>query len=300
MSKDYYKTLGVEKGASADEIKKAFRKLAHKYHPDKKTGDEAKFKEVNEAFQVLGDESKRKQYDQFGSNFNQQGGFGGGMNWDDFMRQAQGGGFGGQNMHFNMNGMDFGDIFGEMFGFGNPNRPRKGADVQVDVEITLEEAISGLDKEIHFFVQGKNGREERKFTIAIPAGIDNGQSIRASGKGGPSPNDGPNGDVYVLIHVQPDNRFVRQGSDIFTEVHISYPQAVLGDTIEIDTIEGKKNMVIPSGTQSHQQIRLKGYGMPRLHGRGKGDQYVRVIVDVPKKANKKLKKTLEELRDLLD
>ena len=167
------------------------------------------------------------------------------------------------------------------------------------MEITLEEAIKGLDKEIHFFVQGREGREERKFTIAIPAGIDNGQSIRASGKGGASPNGGPNGDVYVLIHVKPDNRFVRQGSDIFTEVRISYPQAVLGDTIEIDTIEGVKNMIVPMGTASHQQIRLKGYGMPKLHGRGKGDQYVRVIVDIPKKTNKKLKKILEELKDAL-
>ncbi len=298
MSKDYYKTLGVEKTATADEIKKAFRKKAHKYHPDKKTGDETKFKEVNEAFQVIGDETKRKQYDQFGSGFNQQGGPGGAGNWEDMMRQAQRGGFGG-GAHFNMDGVDLGDIFGEMFGFGgNPNRPRKGADVQVDVEITLEEAISGLDKEIHFFVQGQNGREERKFTIAIPAGIDNGQSIRASGKGGPGTNGGPQGDVYVLVRIKPDSRFVRQGADIFTELKISYPQAVMGDTVEIETIDGQKKMVVPNGTLSHQQIRLKGYGMPKLHGRGKGDQYVRVIIDVPKKVNKKLKKLLEEMEEL--
>ncbi len=150
MSKDYYKTLGVEKTASQDEIKKAFRKKAHKYHPDKQTGDEEKFKEVNEAYQVLGDESKRKQYDQFGSNFDQQGGFGGGMNWDDFMRATRGqGGFGGG---MNFNGVDLGDIFGEMFGFGGGRSrggQRRGRDIQVDIEIAFEEAVFGLEKEIN-------------------------------------------------------------------------------------------------------------------------------------------------------
>mgnify|MGYP002623263015 CR=1 FL=1 len=147
MPKDYYASLGVEKTASQDEIKKAFRKKAHKYHPDKPSGDEEKFKEVNEAYQVLGDENKRKQYDQFGAGFEQQGGFGGGMNWNDFMNATRGqGGFQG-----NFGGVDLGDIFGDMFGFGGGGRGRrqaKGRDVQVDIEISLHDAAFGIEKEI--------------------------------------------------------------------------------------------------------------------------------------------------------
>src|SRR3989339_1341320 len=151
MSKDYYNILGVSKSASQDELKKAFRKLAHKYHPDKQGGDEEKFKEVNEAFQVLGNEQKRKQYDQFGADFQQQGGFGGGAGWEDFMRAARGGGGfqGGGGAQF-----DFGDIFGDMFGFGGGSsrggqgRTRRGNDVQVDIEITFEEAAFGVERDI--------------------------------------------------------------------------------------------------------------------------------------------------------
>lgn len=155
MSKDYYKSLGLEKGASPDEIKKAFRKKAHEYHPDKKGGDEAKFKEINEAYQILGDETKRKQYDQYGSDFESQGGFGGGMNWDDFMRATRGqGGFGGQGGGFNFNfgGVDLGDIFGDFFGGGagggGRGRTQRGRDVQVDIELEFKEAVFGVEKEI--------------------------------------------------------------------------------------------------------------------------------------------------------
>lgn len=299
MGKDYYSILGVDKQASQDEIKKAFRKMAHKHHPDKEGGDESKFKEVNEAYQVIGDEQKRQQYDQYGSTFDQQGGFGGGMSWDDIMRASRGGGgFNGQNMHFQFggngaDGFDLGDIFGSMFGFGNPNRPRKGRDVQVDVEITLQDAIAGIEKDIHFFIQTQTGKEERKFTVKIPAGIDSGQSIRVSEKGQPSPNGGQNGDVFVLIHVKPDTRFAREGEHIFTEKRIRYSQAVLGDTVEIDTIHGTKKIAIPAGTLSHTQIRIKGEGMPSLHGRGnKGDHYVKVIIDVPKKVDRHVKNCL--------
>ena len=302
MSKDYCNILGVEKGATEEEIKKAFRKKAHKLHPDKKDGNEAQFKEVNEAYQILGDETKRKKYDQFGSNFDQQGGFGGGAGWEDFMHANRGnGGQGGQSFNFQFGGeqVDLGDIFGSMFGFGNSNRPRKGSDVQVDVEVTLKEAISGLEKDIHFFIQTKNGREERKFSVNIPAGIDSGQSIRVSGKGQPSPNGGPNGDVYMLIHVKPDLRFARQGSDIFTELTINFVQAVLGETIEIETIDGRKKLIVPPGSTHGQQIRLKGEGMPKLHGRGKGDQYVKILIDIPKRPNRKMKNVLKELEELL-
>ncbi|MFA4830832.1 MAG: DnaJ domain-containing protein, partial [Patescibacteria group bacterium] len=157
MSKDYYKILGVEKNASEDEIKKAFRKLAHQYHPDKKGGDEAKFKEVNEAYQVLGNQEKRGKYDQYGSTFDQMGGFGGGATWDDFMRAARGqGGFGGGNTHFDFGGVDLNDILGDFFNFGGfgsgrggqGRRQHRGNDIQVDIQIEFSEAVFGAEKEI--------------------------------------------------------------------------------------------------------------------------------------------------------
>lgn len=358
MSKDYYKTLGVEKSASKDEIKKAFRKLAHQYHPDKKTGDETKFKEVNEAYQVLSDDSKRQQYDQFGSTFDQQGGFGGGASWDDFMRAAQGGGGFGGNVNF-----DFGDIFGDIFGGGGgrsrSRRPR-GNDIQIDVEIDFKDVITGLEKEVNLTKnndcgtcdgkgakpgtemercstcggqgqvqrvqrtilgamqtvvtcpdcagQGQSPKEKcsqcrgtgidrtkSTFTVKIPAGIDDGQSIRLSGKGESAGVGGDAGDMYVLVHVRPDQRFVRSGYDIHSQVEISYTQAVLGDTVSVETVEGDKKLKIPSGTVSGQKIRLRGLGVPHIQGGGRGDQYVTAVIDVPTKVSRKAKKLLEEL-----
>jgi molecular chaperone DnaJ len=367
MSKDYYKALGVEKTASQEEIKKAFRKLAHKYHPDKPNGDEAKFKEVNEAYQILGDEQKRQQYDQFGSDFAQQGGFGGGAGWDDFMRHARGGGQGG--MHFDFGNVDLGDMFGDMFGFGGggrgrARRQRRGNDVQVEITLDFDEAMKGVEKEVaaniihdcdtcdgrgaepgsevqqcdtchgqgiimrvqqtllgamqtqatcpdcggrgeiptkkcHNCTGSGVERSKKTYTVKIPAGIDSGQSVRLSGKGESGGPGGQSGDLYVTVTVTKDNRFRREGNDIHTDLHVSYPQAVLGETLEIDTIDGKKQLVVPAGTESHQKIRLKNYGVPDVNGRGRGDQYVRVIVDVPKKVSKKAKKLLEELQDSL-
>lgn len=362
MSKDYYKVLGVEKNASAEEIKKAFRKMAHQYHPDKKGGDEAKFKEVNEAFQVLGDKDKRAKYDQFGSDFEQQGGFGGGMGWEDFMRAARsGGGFQGANF----GGFDMGDIFGDMFGFGGgSSRGRsgrvRGNDIQVDIELKFEEAVFGVEKEINLVKKnncdvcrgtgvepgskmnhcqecsgqgqvrrvqqtilgamqtiatcprcggkgqipekhckncGGDGivRNQSNYKVKIPAGIDDGEAIRLAGKGESAGSIGTAGDLYVRIHVKEDKRFEREGQNIFSEVIISYPQAVLGDKIEIDTLDGKKKLTIPEGVQSHQQIRLKGLGVPGLQNSGRGDHYVKVIVDVPKKVGRSAKKLIEEL-----
>lgn len=363
MAKDYYAILGIDKGATHEEIKKAFRKLAHKYHPDKQGGDEAKFKEVNEAYQVLGDETKRKQYDQFGADFASQGGFGGGMNWEDFMNatRGQGGGFD--------YGGDMGDIFGDLFGFGGGRRggraqQRQGRDVQVDVELTFADAAFGVTKDIRLTknnacdvcsgsgaepetgtetcadcggrgqvqqVQrtifgamqtvatcstcggkgqipkqkckhcGGDGvvRSESNYTVKIPAGIDDGQSIRLSGKGEHPGSGGVPGDLYVRVHVKPDARFERDGFDVYSEAHISFSQAVLGDKIDIDTLDGEKKLVIPAGTQSHQQFRLKGHGIMHVNGSGRGDQYVKVIVDVPKSPSRKAKKLIEELKDEL-
>lgn len=366
MSKDYYKILGIEKGASADEIKKAFRKRAHKYHPDKPDGDEAKFKEVNEAYQVLGNEQKRRQYDQYGSTFDQQGGFGGGANWEDFMRAARGQGGGYQNVNFDFGGIDLGDIFGDMFGFGGRGRggrgTHRGRDIQVDVELSFEEAVTGVEREIKLTknndcdvcagsgvepgskmsscstcsgrgqvtrVQqtilgsmqtsapcsdcrgagekaekmcrhcGGDGRvrSESVYNVKIPAGIDNGESIRLTGKGESPGMGGVAGDLYVRVYVKQSKIFQRDGYDILTEAHIGYPQAVLGDKIEIDTLDGKKKLVIPAGTESHQQFKLKNLGVPRLRGSGRGNQFVKIIVDVPKKVNRKAKKLLNELKE---
>lgn len=360
MSKDYYKILGVEKNASEDEIKKAFRKLAHKYHPDKQGGDEAKFKEVNEAYQVVGDKEKRAKYDQFGSDFEQQGGFGGGMNWEDFMNATRGQG-GGANFQF-----DFGDIFGDMFGFGGSRgrRQARGRDIQVDVELEFKEAVFGAEREIRLnknnpcdvcagsgaepgsklvtcsecngrgqvvrvqqtilgamqtattchVCQGAGQKPEKackhcsgkgvmkgevKYNVKIPAGIHDGASIRLQGKGESAGPGVMPGDLYVVVHVREDKIFEREGEHIFTTVKITYPQAVLGDTIEVDTLDGKKKIVVPEGTASQQQIRLKGLGVPYLNGSGRGDHYVQVIVDIPKKISRKAKKILEDLREEL-
>lgn len=364
MSKDYYKILGVEKGASPEEIKKAFRKLAHKYHPDKQGGDEEKFKEVNEAYQVVGNDEKRAKYDQYGSDFDQQGGFGGGAGWEDFMRAARGQG-GAQNVNFDFGDIDLGDLFGGMFGGGGRRqRTRRGNDIQVDVQLDFKESMTGAEKEIRLnknndcpicngsatepgskmktcgqcngqgqirqvqqtilgpmqsvgtcsACHGKGETPEKKckhcngvghtrsesvYKVKIPAGIDNGGTIRLTGKGESAGAGGQSGDLYVVVHVKGDKTFSREGDDIFTDITISYPQAVLGDKVEIDTIDGLKKLVIPEGTQSHQQIRLKNLGAPNVHGRGRGDHYVRVMIDVPSKISKKAKKLLEELNEEL-
>lgn len=364
MSKDYYKILGVEKNASEDEVKKAFRKLAHKYHPDKQGGDEAKFKEVNEAYQIVGDKEKRSKYDQFGSDFESQGGFGGGMNWDDFMRGARGQGGGNGGFEFNFGGMDFGDMFGDMFGGGRRQRQSRGNDLQVSVQLEFRDAIFGVEKEIHLTknnacdVCSGNGAEpgsklqtcseckgqgqviriqqtilgamqtastchkchgngqmaeksckhcsgkgvvksDSKYNVKIPAGIHDGASIRLQGKGESAGPGTISGDLYVLIHVKSDKHFERENEHIFSSVTINYPQAVLGDTVEVETLDGKKKIVVPEGTQSAQQIRLRDLGVPYLNGRGRGDHYIKVIVDVPKKVSKKAKKLLEELKEEL-
>lgn len=350
--KDYYKILGVDKNASQEEIKKAFRKLAHQHHPDKKGGDEAKFKEINEAFQVVGDETKRKQYDQFGSDFEQAGGFGGGGN--PFQ-----GGFSGMNFDFGAGG--FGDIFGEAFGFGGGQRgPKRGNDIQVDVQLEFREAVFGVEREFSLtknnpceICQGNGAepgskmttcpeckgqgqvrrvqqtilgamqsvatcprchgagqsaekeckhcrgegrtRSESNLKVKIPAGIDNGGTIRLSGKGEFPGKGGQAGDLYIRVRVKEDKHLAREGNDIFTEAHVTFPEAALGAVIEIDTLDGKKKIEVPAGTQSGQQIRLRELGVPVLNSSRRGDQYVSVVVDTPKKISKNAKKLLEDL-----
>ncbi|MDP2693202.1 MAG: molecular chaperone DnaJ [bacterium] len=362
MSKDYYKILGVEKSASQDEIKKAFRKMAHKYHPDKQGGDEAKFKEVNEAYQVLGNEQKRQQYNQFGADFDAQGGFGGGAGWEDFMRAARGGGGG---MQFDFGDIDLGDLFGGMFGGGRRRqRQRRGNDIQVDIQLEFRDAVFGIDKEIRLTKNNNcdvctgtgaepgssvkkceqcNGhgqvkqiqqtilgsmqtvatcpscggagekaekcckhcggdgrvRSESEYRVKIPAGIHDGGTIKLTGKGESAGVGGQSGDLYVVVHTKKDKNFERDGYDVYTNLHITYPQAVLGDKVEIETLDGKKRLVIPEGVDSHQQIRLKGLGVPNLRGGGRGSHYVKIIIDIPKKINKKTKKLVQELKQEL-
>lgn len=363
MAKDYYKILGVDKNACADDVKKAFKKLAMQHHPDRQGGDEKKFKEINEAYQVLGDAEKRKRYDQFGSDFEQQGGFGGGVNWEDFMQQARGGGFSG-----NFGGVDLGDIFGEMFGFGAASARHgrasaaKGRDIQVDIEVDFKEAAFGVEREISLPKQEKcdvckgdgaepgsavdtchtckgqgqvvqmqrtflgsvqsvatcpdcHGRGKRaskkckhcggdgilaktsNIKIKIPAGIDDGQSIRLEGRGEAAPHGGQSGDLYVRVHARPLKGMTRDGYNIYTEAEISYPQAVLGDKIDVETLDGPVKLVIPEGTESGQLIRLRDRGVPYLEGRGRGDQYVKIKIRVPKKLNRDARRRLEELKN---
>lgn len=361
MSKDYYKVLGVDKSATQDEIKKAFKKLAMQHHPDRPGGDEKKFKEINEAFQVVGDAEKRAKYDQFGADFDQQGGFGG-ASWEDFMRAARGGqGFGGANF----GGMDFGDIFGDLFGFGGAQgRQNRGHDIQIDVEVSFQEAAFGIEKEVSLRKQAKcdvchgsgsepgskmdkchtchgqgqvvqqqrtflgvmqtvaacpdcRGRGEKpsakckhcggdgilaktvSLNVKIPAGIDDGQAIRLSGHGEAAPHGGMSGDLYVRAHIKPQKIFHRENFDVYTESEINFTQAVLGDKIQVPTLDGELAVVVPEGTESGQLIRLKGRGVTQLGRSGRGDHYVKIKIRVPKKVGKKAKQLLEDLKNEL-
>lgn len=359
MSKDYYNILGVDKNASQDDIKKAFRKKAHQCHPDKANGDEAKFKEINEAHQVLGNATKRSQYDQFGSAF-QNGQAGGGPSgfsgFDGFSTQ------GGQ---WNVNVDDLGDIFsgiGDAFGFGGRKRGRvkRGSDIQVMLTIEFNEAVFGVEKEISLKktvkcdkckgncaepgskietckMCGGSGRVNRvqrtilgnmqvqmtcencggegktyerkcskcsgtgicqelaKLKIKIPAGINDGETIRLTGQGEAGEKGALAGDLYLIIKVHSDLRFNRDGYNILSKAEINFTQAALGDKIDIMTVDGPVKLKIPEGTQSGKIFRLRSKGVPHLHGRGRGDHLVEVIVKTPAGLNRKQKRILEEL-----
>jgi DnaJ-class molecular chaperone len=285
-NKDYYKILGVEKNASQDEIKKAFRKLAHQYHPDKKGGDDAKFKEASEAYSILGDEAKRKQYDQFGSNFSNMGGagaggFNGGQGFGGFDFSGFQGGFNGQDTEF-----DLGDIFNQFFG-GGGRRVKKGRNVRVDADITFKESIFGTDKEVR---TGDGG----KITIKIPPGIDNGSTLRVGGRGEQIEGGQP-GDLHVVIFVTPDPRFVKQGMNIVTEAKIPLSLSLLGGEKLIPTLDGDLTLKIPERVANGEVLRVKGKGVPDERGR-RGDLYVRITVDLSKKLSREAKKHIEELK----
>lgn len=355
MSKDYYKILGIEKNASQEEIKKSFRQKAHQYHPDKAGGDEAKFKEINEAYQVLSDPQKRVQYDQLGSAFE--------------YGQA-GPGFSGFTSGFNVDFEDLGDVFGglgDIFGFSTRGgqgrrgeRAKRGRDIEMVLTIDFMEAVFGAEREINLQktvrcdVCGGSGakpgskietcktckgsgrirqiqrtifgqmqtqtvcpdcggegktisqkcskcggqgvaRDIAGMKVKIPAGIDEGESIRLAGQGGAGTKGAEAGDLYLKIRIRPDKRFERDGDDIKSTSQISFVQAALGDKITIETVGGEVKLKIPEGTQSGTVFKLRDLGIAKLHGRGKGDHLVEVIVKTPTNLSRKQKEMIEEL-----
>ena len=291
MSKrDYYEVLGIQKGASDDEIKKAFRKLAIKYHPDKNPGDKAaeeKFKEVNEAYSVLSDKTKRQRYDQFGHAG--VGGAGAGAGGNPF---AGGFNYNGQTFNFDFGGgggLD--DILGAMFGFGGGFRgARRGRDYRTSTTIDFEEAIFGTSKNV--VVNGE------QIKLKIPAGIYDGQQIRLAGKGGPSPQEGgQRGELYVEIRVRAHKTLTREGNLILSDATISMTEAVLGTEVDVDTVDGKITMKVPAGTQSGTPFKLSGHGVPFRADGNRGPHIVTVIVETPKNLSKKQKELLEEFKN---
>jgi molecular chaperone DnaJ len=354
--RDYYEILGVGKTASADEIKKAFRKLAVKYHPDKDGGDEEKFKEVNEAYEVLKDQQKRQRYDQFGHAGvgGNGGGAGAGNPFEGF------GGFNGQNVHFDFGDGGLGDIFGQFFGggTGQSSGPRRGRDVEANVVLTFEEAVFGVERTIELDMDdecthckgttvepgyelktcptcggtgqqirvvnsifgqiqqaavcptchgsGKvpekvctvchgKGTERRKqsLTVKIPAGIDDGATIRLRERG-EAIGGGGRGDLYVHIRVKAHKHFTREGDIILSEQHVSMVEAALGTEIDVDTVDGTVRMKVPAGTQSGTDFKLSGHGVPHLRSDSRGSHIVTLHVDTPTKLSKAQKDLLQQ------
>ena len=310
--RDYYEVLGVSKTATDAEIKKAYRKLAMKYHPDYNPGDkeaEEKFKEINEANEVLSDPKKRQLYDQYGfagvdPNYAAQNGGGPG-------------GFGGFS-GFGGDGVDLGDIFGDIFGGGfggfggssrsaNPNAPRKGQDIRVRITLTFDEAVHGCKKNITITRQQECTECHGSGTIAVkktleanvPAGIDDDQGFRLSGMGNAGTNGGPAGDVIVAVTVRPSEVFQRDENNIYVVFPITYSQAVLGDTITVPSIDGKVEVNVPEGTQSGTTFRLRGKGVQYVNGRGRGDMYVKCEVEIPKKLSRTQREALKKFEGTL-
>lgn len=357
MSKaDYYETLGVTKSASADDIKKAFRRLAVKHHPDK-GGDEVKFKEINEAYEVLSNPEKRQRYDQFGhAGFGQ--GPGGGAGGNPFQGFE---GFNGQNVNFDFN--DLGDIFGNFFGGGQRGsaRARRGQDIALEVVLTFEEAVFGVERQITLDLndtcshckgngaepghslkncltckgsgqvnrvmntifgqiqqtatcdtchgRGKvpektcrvcsgKGVERRRtnFTLKVPAGIDDGATIRVSGRG-EAVQGGEKGDLYVNVRVKSHKKFTREGNLILSNEKIDMVTAALGGEVDVETVDGELTMKVPAGTQSGTDFKLAGHGVPSVRAGTRGDHIVTIHVETPTKLTKRQKELLQELRD---
>jgi curved DNA-binding protein len=304
--KDYYKALGVDKTATTDEIKKAYRKLARRYHPDVNPNDpeaERKFKEVNEANEVLSDPEKRQKYDELGADWQhyQQAGAGrgaGGFDWSQYQQQGGPGGFGGFGGGFG--GADFGgdgdfsdffsSIFGNMGG-SRGTRARAGQDYQAELELTLEEAYRGGPRTLT--VNGK------KLRLTIQPGVEDGQTIRLRDQGSPGRNGGPNGSLYITLRVLPDPRFVRNGNDLTQEVPVPLYQALLGGEQVVETLSGPVKINIKPETQNGTRLRLRGKGFPVYKQAGQfGDLYLRLTVQLPQNLTDKEKELLRQLMAL--
>ena len=282
MGKDYYKILGIKRDASEEEIKKAFRKLAHAHHPDKAGGDEAKFKEASEAYTVLSDKEKRRQYDNFGSAGPGAGGFGGGFDPSGFGFDFSG--FG--NAGFDTG--DLGDILSSIFG---GRRVRRGRDIAVDIELSFHEAIFGAQRKV---VINSKFVKQKEVSISVPPGIDDGQMVRLSGMG-EALEGGVPGDLYVKVHVRKHPYFRKDGYNLVMDLEVKLTEALLGAERMIVTLDGEMTLKVPAGTKHGVILRVKGRGVP-LGGNKRGDIYIRVSVQIPEKLSKVAKNLIEELK----
>lgn len=364
MAKDYYKILGVPRNATKEEIKRAYRKLAHKYHPDKAGGDEEKFKEINEAYQVLSDDKKRAQYDQFGYTFDRAGGYqqgGFGFEWPGGIRFDFG------NMGDRFGDFDLSDLFEDLLGmnFGGAktrSREKRGKDIQIDLEIPFEESILGGKRIIELsklsrcsecggsgakkgsglvecpICQGRGNVQSTRRTflgsftqvstcsdckgsgvkpekpcprctgrgvmqsmeqleIFIPQGVRDGEILKITAKGNASISGGVPGDLYIKIYVRPHPNLRRQGDDLVMRLPIKLSQAVLGDKVEIDTLDGKVWVKIPEGTQAGDILKVRGKGVPSSSGYGRGDLLLEIQVEIPRRLKRRIRKVFEQLRE---
>ncbi len=308
---DYYKTLGVSRNATADEIKKAFRKLARKHHPDA-GGDEAKFKEINEAYEVLSDDKKRKLYDQYGTaNENQiprgwggSAGGAGGVNVEDIFgggAGSAGGGFGSWSEILDSirrgegafgSNWDFGDIGGFGGGARQP-RARKGQDMNVTLNVPFDEAFKGAEKRVTVRIPGK--QESDTLTVKIPAGAVDGGRLRFKGKGGLGENGGEAGDLLITTKIEPHAYYSRKGADVYVDVPVTVAEAALGASIVVPAPDGTKVRVkVPAGTQDAAVLTIKGKGAPRVKGSGTGDLKIKVRVEVPRTMNERQRRAMED------
>jgi curved DNA-binding protein len=301
---DYYQILAVSREATADEIKKAYRKLAMKYHPDKAKGDkkqaEEKFKQISEAYAVLSNPEKKKEYDEFGSQaFRQK------FSQEDIFRGFDFSDFSDVGLSDNIFSRIFGSLgggrprgrtrtfrYGGPEGYHEPIQAPKGHDLQVEMPITLHEIAFGTEKLVSFNHLG----QVEKISVKIPAGTLPGKKLRLTGKGSPGPMGGPSGDLYVKLKEVDHPVFKREGNDLLVDRRIKLSEATLGTKVTVPTLDGKTmSLKVPPGTQSHTKMRLKNYGLPTANGKSRGDQLVRIIVETPANLTKKQKALLEEL-----